>query len=133
VGEVKAQATRCSGSLDPGIGRHVVFLDSLHFGDGGDEVTLFTEGGIAPAVRRDFGDGLEAFLARAHRVFVGRNAHGIGIVGAACAGGTAEHALLGVLRHGVFAEERDGRSSSKQAGHAAEIAAGKATVQKGIV
>jgi hypothetical protein len=65
--------------------------------------------------------------------FVGRNAHGIRIVGAARAGSAAEHALLGVLRHGVFAEERNGRSSGKKAGHAAEIAAGKTALQKGIV
>ena len=84
-------------------------------------------------MRRDFGDGLEAFLAGAHRVLVGRDAHGIGIVGAARARGAAEHALLGVLRHGVFAEERNGGSGGKQAGHAAEIAAGKAALQKGIV
>ena len=117
-------------------GDHVILRNVFRACQERVELQVVALRGIAPPHGRDFIESFQPFFARAHGVFVGRDPDHFGIVGsasapaataAACAGG---HLLLGLLRHGEFMEERDGRAGPH--GNPADLPTGISTFEKGF-
>ena len=116
-----------------GKGDHVILRDVLGGREQGGELHILALRRVAPAHRRNLDERFQTLLARAHGIFVGRDADHIRVEnsGAAChsssAASPARHGglLLRLLCQGKFAKEWN--SGCRPHGNAGDLPAGKSS------